>query len=120
MAGHVIWDRHRIRPSKQAKQNRSRGRSSADNTPPIDRYDERIGADEVTYLVDGHVRGDQLALDLRVDTVEAGVVDRRRADAQVYLGRAGCPQQADDLARRRAAHDRVVDDDQALTAHDFA
>ena len=33
----VVRDRHRYAPSKQAKQNRSRGRSSAPSTPPIDR-----------------------------------------------------------------------------------
>ena len=32
-------------------------------------------------------RGDQLRLDRGVDAIEAGVVDRRRADADVDLGR---------------------------------
>ena len=35
---------------------------------------------------------------------------------QVHLAGAGVAHHLDDLARRRAAHDRVVDDDDALAA----
>ena len=49
-----------------------------------------------------------------VEPVEARPPVRRRRHAEVHLGRAGLAQHADDLARRGAAHDRVVDDDDAL------
>ena len=35
----------------------------------------------------------------------------------MYFSRAGAPQQPDDLARGRAAHDRVIHDDEALAAN---
>ena len=47
---------------------------------------------------------------------EAGVPQRRGADAQVDLARAGAAQQADDLLLRRPPHDAVVDHDDALAA----
>ena len=65
-------------------------------------------------------RGDQLGLDLGVDAVEARVVDRRGADPDVDLGRAGLAQQLDDPLGRRPAHDRIVDDDQALAVDHLA
>ena len=65
-------------------------------------------------------RRDELGLDLGVDPVEARVVDRRGADPDVDLGRAGLAQQGDDLLGRRPADDRVVDDGQALAADDLA
>ena len=74
---------------------------------------ERIGADELADLGLGVGRGDELGLDLRVDAVEARVVDRRGADPDVDLGRAGLAQQLDDPLRRRPADDRIVDDDRA-------
>ena len=43
----------------------------------------------VADLLDRVGRRDQLRLDLGVDAVEARVVDRRRADPDVDLGRAG-------------------------------
>src|SRR6185503_7313327 len=52
---------------------------------------ERIGADEVADLVDGHVGRDELRLDLGVDAVEARVEDRRCADPDVDLRGAGPP-----------------------------
>ena len=49
---------------------------------------QRIGADELADLLDIDMRrGDELGLDLRVDAVEAGMEDGRRADAQVDLAR---------------------------------
>src|SRR5581483_8886423 len=44
---------------------------------------ERIGPDERPDLLDRMVGRDQLGLDLGVDPVEAGVVDRRGADPDV-------------------------------------
>src|SRR5215213_8887981 len=54
---------------------------------------ERIGADEVPDLLDRMRRRDQLGLDLGVDAIEAGVIDRRRADPDVNLGRARLSEQ---------------------------
>ena len=79
---------------------------------------ERVGADEVADLVDRLRGGDELGLDGRVDAVEARVVDRRRADPDVDLAGPGASQQVDDPFRRRAPHDRVVDDDQPLAGDD--
>ena len=45
--------------------------------------------------------------------------DRRRRDAHVHLARARVAQHLHDLARRVAAHDRVVDDDEALAGDDL-
>src|SRR3972149_4863936 len=50
---------------------------------------ERIGGQELADAFHVEARGDELALDLRVDAVEAGVVDGRGAGAPVGLGRAG-------------------------------
>ncbi len=56
----------------------------------------------------------------RVDAVVAAVHRRRRGDPDVDLLRAGLAQHAHDLARRRAADDRVVDEHDALALHDLA
>jgi len=45
-----------------------------------------------------------------MNAVETRVVDRRGADPDVHLGRAGATEHGDDLRGRIAAHDRVVDD----------
>src|SRR5450830_1780145 len=60
---------------------------------------------------------DELCLDLGVDAVEAWMVDRRRANAEVDLGRARLAQQSHDLAGCGAANDRVVHDDQPLARY---
>ena len=75
---------------------------------------QRVGAEVRADLLDAAAGGDQLVVPGHVDAVEAGRDDRRRGDAQVHLERARLAQHLHDLARRRAAHDRVVDDDQAL------
>ena len=81
---------------------------------------EAVGLDVALDLLDGLVGRDQLAARGRVDAVVAGVHGRRRGDAHVHLARAGLPQHADDLARGRAAHDRVVDQHDALALDDLA
>ena len=77
---------------------------------------ERIGAGLRADLVDRVVRGDQLVVGRHVDAEVARVPDRRRRDAQVHFGRARFAQQRDDARRGRAANDRIVDDDDALSA----
>ena len=75
---------------------------------------EAVGADVLLDLLALHLRGDELALVAGVDAVVAGPLDRRRRDAQVHLGGAGLAQHLHELALRGAAHDRVVDHDEAL------
>ena len=75
---------------------------------------EAVGAEVLPYLVDGELRGQQLAPVARVDAVEARPLDGRRRDAQMHLGRAGLAQHLHELSLRGAAHDGVVDHDDAL------
>ena len=70
--------------------------------------------------IDAVVGGDQLFARRRVDAVVARAGDRRRADAHVHLARAGAAHERDETARRRAAHDRVVDHHDALAVEDLA
>ena len=65
-------------------------------------------------------RRDELRTARRIDTVEAGRHRRRTTDAQVHLARAGCLHHLDDLAARRSADDRVVEQDDALAFEDAA
>ena len=64
--------------------------------------------------------GEQLRLLRRVDAVEAGVHGRRAGDAHVHLGRAGLAHHLHDLQRGRAAHDRIVDEHDALAGEHVA
>src|SRR5438094_1209282 len=81
----------------------------------VQRVAVQLGGD----LLDRAPVGDHLLARRHVDAVVARVLDRRRRDAHVYLRRAGVAQHADDLARRVAAPDRVVDDDEPLAADDL-
>src|SRR4051812_5208723 len=78
---------------------------------------ERVAAQLLGDLLDGAPVGDHLLARRHVDAVVARVLDRRRRDPHVDLLRAGVAEHLDDLARRVAADDRVVDDDQALARH---
>ena len=80
---------------------------------------EAVGAELVGDLLDRALVGDHLLAGRHVDPVVAGVADRRRRDPQVDLLGAGVAQDADDLPGRVAAHDRVVDDDDALPGDDL-
>ena len=120
VAGRVVRHRHRIAPV-EAGEAEAVVRQIQRREDAADReVAQRVGADELADLLDRMGRRDQLGLDLGVDAVEAGVVDRRRADPEVDLGRAGLAQQGHDLAGGGAAHDRIVDDDQPLAGHDLA
>src|SRR6266571_4328464 len=76
---------------------------------------ERRRPDLLAYLVDRARRGDELLLVREVDPVEARRHDRRGGDADVHLLRACFEEDCDDLPHRVAAHDRVVDEDEALS-----
>ena len=105
---------------------RSRRRSGASRSPRDRLVDarerevgQRVGAELGGDLLDRAAVGDHLLARGHVDAVVARVLDRRRRDPHVDLARARVAQHLHDLARRVAAHDRVVDDDQALAADDL-
>ncbi len=77
-----------------------------------ERVDVEVGGD----LADRHVGREQLRAAAGVHAVVAGPAVRRRRHTEVHLRRARLAQHRDHLARRRAAHDRVVHDDEALAA----
>ena len=77
---------------------------------------EGVGADELAHLLDRQIRGHELGARRHVDAVEARPLDRRAGDARVDLGGARLAERLHELPRRRAAHDRVVDDHEALAA----
>ncbi len=80
---------------------------------------QRVGPELLGDLLDRAVVGDHLLARGHVDAVVAGMLDRRRGDPHVDLARARVAQHLHDLARRVAAHDRVVDDDEPLAADDL-
>src|SRR6266581_6514504 len=78
---------------------------------------ERIRGDELGDLRHGLLIRDELVPRLHVDPEVAREPDRRASDPDVDLFRAGLPQDLDDLPDRRAADDRVVDQDDPLVLH---
>src|SRR5438067_1223642 len=82
---------------------------------PFDRDEgEAVGVDVIAHLLDAHLRREQLRPLGRVDAVEAAVLGRRRGDAHVHFASAGIAHHLDDLHAGGAAHDRIVDEDDAL------
>ena len=75
---------------------------------------ERIGADELAHAFEIVGRGQELVPLGRVDAVIVRVRDRRRSDAEMHFAGAGLAHHLHDLHRGRAAHDRVVDQHDAL------
>ena len=75
---------------------------------------ERVDAEVQRDLADLHVGREQVGTLAGVEAVEARPAVRRRRHPEVHLGRARFAQQRDDLTGRGAAHDRVVDDHEAL------
>ena len=109
-----LGHRHRI-VARQARAAEAVGRALDRELQPLEReVGQRVGAEVLADLVEAALRRDQLVLARHVDAVVAGRDDRRRRDAQVHLARAAVAQHLHDLARRRAAHDRVVDDHEPL------
>ena len=81
----------------------------------VDRQEgERVGADELPHAFEIVRRGEELVLLRRVDAVIVGMGDRRRGDAEMHFAGAGIAHHLHDLHRGRAAHDRVVDQHDAL------
>src|ERR1035437_2247678 len=120
VAGRVVRDRDRVLPV-QTGEAEAGGRAVEPSQDTRNReVAERVGAEELADLFDRVGGRDQLRLDLGIDAVEAWMVDRRRADAEMDLGRARLAQQSHYLAGGGAANDRVVHDDQPLAGHDLA
>src|SRR5262249_42636354 len=80
---------------------------------------ERVDAEVVLDLCDRLERPDELSATGRVDAVETGVGHRGRPDTEVDLAGARAPQQPHQLAAGRAAHDGIVDHDDALAVQDL-
>src|SRR5579885_1158047 len=77
---------------------------------------ERIRADVAADFLD-RVRGcEQFLARGRIDSVEARMRGRRRRDSHVDFARARLPQHRDNLAKRGAAPQRVLDKNDALVA----
>ncbi len=75
---------------------------------------EARGADELAHLLDRHVGGEQLARARRVDAVEVGMRDGRARNAEMHFRGAGLEHHLHELLRRGAAHDAVVEKNDAL------
>ena len=102
---------------KHARQNSFSGRVVAAWTPSSEMYASDVAP--ICSCTSSTVRddGDELLLVREVDPVEAGRDDRRRRDPDVHLLGARVEEERDDLPRRVAADDRVVDEDDALAGH---
>src|SRR4051812_18485195 len=75
---------------------------------------EAVGFDELANLLERVVGGNQLGAVRRVDAVEARGDRPRTRNAHVHLLRPGGADHLDDLPAGGAAHDRIVDEDDAL------
>ena len=80
----------------------------------MDRNAREVGADKSPHPLEVHAGGEQLVALRGVDAVKIGIGDRRRRDAEVNLARAGFPHHLHDLDAGGAAHDRIVDQHDAL------
>ncbi|MCY1251679.1 hypothetical protein D9M72_654700 [compost metagenome] len=58
--------------------------------------------------------GEQLVAIRRVDAVEIRVEDHRARDPHMHFACTGLPHHLHDLHRRRATHDRIIDQNDAL------
>ena len=81
----------------------------------LDRQEgQRIRADEFPHAFEVVRRGEQLVPFRRIDAVIIRMGDRRRGDAEMHFARAGIAHHLHDLHRSGAAHDRIVDQHDAL------
>ena len=75
---------------------------------------QRISADVLADLVDRLVGADKLRLHVGIDAIEARPDDLGRVDADVNLLGASVAQHLDELHHGGAAHDGVIDNNEAL------
>src|SRR5690606_18471705 len=75
---------------------------------------------ELAHGVDIHAAGQQLRSFRRIDAVVATMPGRRAGDAEMHFPGAGVAHHLDDLHRRRAAHDGIVDQHDALAFDQLA
>src|SRR5436305_799642 len=108
--GHVDWVLAGEARRAEPRPRRTGGRHQAVEVE----VGERVAAEVLANLADGHAGRQQLCAGAEVHAEEARPGDRRKRDAEVDLGGAGLAQHADEGALRGAAHDGVVDDDHAL------
>ena len=81
----------------------------------VDRQEgQAVHLDVIAHALHIHLRRQQLGTFRRVDAIEAAVPGRRAGDAHVHLLRAGLAQHLHDLHRCGAAHDRIIDQHDAL------
>ena len=78
---------------------------------------ESVSADHLTNFFGAVFRCDELLSFCGIDTEEARILDRRRADAELDFLSAGITKQIDDDAAGGAANDRVIDQDDALPGY---
>src|SRR5262249_36112105 len=81
---------------------------------------EGIGTDELPNILHRFGRGDELPLCGGVDTVVAGTDNRRRRNSHVNLLSPHGANNVDDLPAGSAAHNRIVDQNDALVSQDFS
>ena len=76
---------------------------------------EAVGVDVIAHLLDVHLRGEQLGALGRVDAVEAAVRASAAMAMRMCTSRAPASRIICTIfTRGRAAHDRIVDQDDAL------
>src|SRR3954467_4065544 len=81
----------------------------------VDRQErQRVRADDLAHFPEIVGRGQQAATVRQVDAVVVGMDDRRRRQPEVDLAGPGVTDHAHDLLRSGAAHQRIVDQDDAL------
>ena len=89
---------------------------------PVDAIDgqecQRIRADEAPHAFHVVVGGQKLFALGRIDPVIIRMSDRRRCNTEMYFLCAGVSHHLDDFDRCRSAHDRIVDQDDALARYD--
>jgi hypothetical protein len=107
-------------PEKQAVHSLSSGCAVAAIIPLLGDEAQRVRAERAGDLLDAQTVGDQLGARGEVDAVEAGPANGRGGDPHVDLGGSGLAQHPHDGALGVAAHDRVVDDHQALAGDHLA
>src|SRR5690606_35582115 len=88
---------------------------------PVNRNErEASGVYELAHRGDIHPPGEQFRALRRIDAIIAAVARRPAGDAEVYLARTGIAHALHDLERSSAAHDRLVDEHDALAFPELA
>src|SRR6266446_4668259 len=82
---------------------------------PVDRDEgEAVDPDELGHLLEVEAGGEELVARWRGDAVKAREASRRARNPHMHFACPGIAHHLDDLGRGRAAHDRIVDQDDPL------